>query len=372
MGPVRVITHHVAGLILAVCVGILLPAPSAGAKNDFEIAQPEATPDATPDATHLQCIASSTSKMYYNPEPTYKPIKGVRITVQNAEKQKEAEEKIKKKKKEIRTLEDGIREGKKRVKAYHRRYVAPACMFMAGSYMESGVTGFRSVTGNTPEMYYKRYSTISVFRPGLFAGGIVDIAPYLLEGADAGKAFVTEKKKKLKSLKDELATLKEESRLDSDGIVFNSCDITDISHITVSQMKELLSGTEFKQFADVYVEIEKEYGINAIAFCALSALESGWGTSRRARYDHNYTGFGVYSDDAPGIHAGSGEENLEMTARHLAEKYIHKGDVYYHGRGLDGINRSYAASRTWAYGVEDIGIRLMRKLQQGHFYRLSP
>lgn len=392
-------------LIITACMGALLYVPlcaggmteavsSAGAKekeagaavNDFELEQPEATP-----------------------EPTYKPIKGVRITAPNdmAKKSRESiEKKIKKKEEEIRATKDEIREGKQRRNAYREvqselsvdgdqgifRYGSLFIDNGRGNSLLSKLSFDHSLAGirdygriadnrNVFDTYMSMthmsvahmsvadscmeggHSVISVFRPEFPAGGIVDIAPYLQGKIDAEKDFITEKKKDLKALKGVLAALKK-SRPDVDDIVFNSRDITEISHITVPQMKELLSGTELEQFAGVYVEIEKEYGINAIAFCALSALESAWGTSRRARCDHNYTGFGVYSDDAPGINADSGEENLKMTAGHLAKEYLHKGDRYYNGRGLDGINRSYAASRTWAYGIEDIGIRLMSKLHQ--------
>lgn len=334
-------------LIIAACIGVLFCAPYVKAeKNDFEIAQPEAT-----DATH------SGGSTHHDPEPTYKPIKGVRITVKNTERQKETEKKIKKKKKEIRAAKEEIRGEKARCSFYQEIYDRMAGIqnvFDRAQYMGRHIFG--CAANDVLPVVPQRSTASSVMCLRYMA----DIPPSLLDLADAEKISVTEKKKELKSLKDGLAALE---RYRDINIVFNSCDITDISHITVSQMKELLSGTELKQFADVYVEIEKEYGINAIAFCALSALESGWGTSERARHDHNYTGFGVYSDDAPGINAGSGEENLKMTAEHLAKAYIHEGDMYYHGKGIDGINRSYAKSRTWAYDIEDIGIRLMNKLQ---------
>ena len=51
-----------------------------------------------------------------------------------------------------------------------------------------------------------------------------------------------------------------------------------------------------------------------------------------------------------------------MTAEHLYTHYIHEGDMYYNGTGLDGLNQKYAASKTWAFGIESIGIRLMKKL----------
>ena len=149
-----------------------------------------------------------------------------------------------------------------------------------------------------------------------------------------------------------------------DGVVFNPNDVTEVSNISVKQMRQILQGTDLQEFAPVYVRIEKELHINAIAICALSALESGWGTSKRAKEDHNYTGFGVYSDEAEGINAASGEENLLMTAKHIRENYLTKGAVYDNGPSLIGINTMYCVGDTWAYKIADIGYRLMAKLNE--------
>lgn len=149
-----------------------------------------------------------------------------------------------------------------------------------------------------------------------------------------------------------------------DGVVFNPNDVTEVSNISVKQMRQILQDTDLQELAPVYVKIEKELHINAIAICALSALESGWGTSKRAKEDHNYTGFGVYSDEAEGINAASGEENLLMTAKHIREKYLTKGAVYDNGPSLIGINTMYCVGDTWAYKIADIGYRLMAKLNE--------
>lgn len=152
-----------------------------------------------------------------------------------------------------------------------------------------------------------------------------------------------------------------------DGVVFNPNDVTELSNISVKQMRQILQDTDLQEFAPVYVRIEKELHINAIAICALSALESGWGTSKRAKEDHNYTGFGVYSDEAKGINAASGEENLLMTAKHIRDKYLTKGAVYDNGPSLIGINTMYCVGDTWAYKIADIGYRLMAKLANNNF-----
>lgn len=149
-----------------------------------------------------------------------------------------------------------------------------------------------------------------------------------------------------------------------DGVVFNPNDVTELSNISVKQMRQILQDTDLQEFAPVYVKIEREFHINAIAICALSALESGWGTSKRAKEDHNYTGFGVYSDEAEGINANSGEENLRMTAAHLQKNYLTEGAVYNNGKSLVDINKKYCVGDTWAYKITDIGYRLMAKLNE--------
>ena len=177
-----------------------------------------------------------------------------------------------------------------------------------------------------------------------------DIAVYLSYMMYEKDKSITALKKNLNTYQTMVKHIRQAEKKD-EGIVFNSTDVTEVSNISVKQMKKLLEGTELEQYAKVYVDIEKKYGINAIAFCALSALESNWGTSRR-----------VYTDKSVGINAASGKENLMMTAEHLYTHYILEGDMYYNGTGLDGLNKKYAASKTWAFGIESIGIRLMKKL----------
>lgn len=182
---------------------------------------------------------------------------------------------------------------------------------------------------------------------------------------NAAKRMISKETKILQKEKSNLKRLQNKREKETRGktVVFNPQNVTEVSDITVKQLKDVLEGTKLAPFAATYVEIEKTYGINAIAMCAISALESGWGTSRRAIRDNNYTGFGVYSKEAVGINADSGEENLFMTAKHLRENYLTEGAVYYNGLSLQGINIKYCTGDTWADKVTDIGYRLMNRLE---------
>ena len=191
----------------------------------------------------------------------------------------------------------------------------------------------------------------------------VDISSYLSYRIYKKEIQIKKVEKRLAKVKRKVRSLrKKANKIVTKDIVFNAENVTEASNISVSKMREILRGTKLEQYADVYVEIEKEYGINAIAMCALSAYESAWGESRRAVVDHNYTGFGVYSDSSEGINASSGEENLFMTARHLAKNYLKQGQTYYHGVGLDGLNYYYSTAGEWAYDIEYIGTQLMNAL----------
>lgn len=191
----------------------------------------------------------------------------------------------------------------------------------------------------------------------------VDISSYLSYRIYKKNLRIEKLEKRLKKAKKKAGSLKKKAKkIVIKDIVFNAENVTEVSNISVEKMRKLLSGTKLEQFADVYVAIEKEYGINAIAMCALSAYESAWGESRRALADHNYTGFGVYSDSSRGINASSGEQNLWMTAKFLANNYLKQGQNYYHGVGLDGLNRSYSTAPTWGYDIEHIASQLMSAL----------
>lgn len=192
----------------------------------------------------------------------------------------------------------------------------------------------------------------------------IDIGEYLDVNYEKQNEYMHKLYEKKEKKNKELEKIYKKYRAVSIGdVVFNPKDVTEVSNINLKQMTYILKGTNLEQYAPTYIQIEKDYGINAIAICSLSAHESNWGRSRRAIEDHNYTGFGVYSDSSVGINTKTGEENLIMTAKHLAKNYVVPGSKYYNGKGLDGINKKYAASRTWAFGIEQIGYRLMDKLK---------
>ena len=151
---------------------------------------------------------------------------------------------------------------------------------------------------------------------------------------------------------------------------FNHQNVLELSHVTVDDLYTVLEGTELYDLAPIYVEAENLYGVNALFIVALTALESGWGTSDRAINDNNLTGFGVYTDDSVGINATSKRENILMTTSWLKEAYLTEGVEHHNGFSIYSINIKYCLTEDgevdthWSESITSIGYDLLSQLQK--------
>ena len=166
-----------------------------------------------------------------------------------------------------------------------------------------------------------------------------------------------EQKKKLKAIK-----RKKKKVVQYVHIIFDSKNIFLPSNVDKKSLNYALAGTGMESLAGAFLAAEEEYGVNAIALAGIAAHESAWGSSRRARVDNNLTGFGVYANSSRGINGRTKSDNIMATARCLATRYAEPGQRYFHGSGLLGVNKSYAASMTWASRVEGCSITIMKKI----------
>lgn len=164
-------------------------------------------------------------------------------------------------------------------------------------------------------------------------------------------------RQKAKSLKKQIKELKaDEPR------VFDPMNLLKKSNLSVEEIRLMLKGSALEEQAPAFYKCEKTYGVNAVVVMGIAIHESAWGTSRRAREDHNLTGYGVTSDSAKGINAPTKEENLLMTAKLLKEKYLVKDGAYYHGPTVKGVNQSYCVGNTWAGYVTNRCYEIMKRL----------
>lgn len=144
--------------------------------------------------------------------------------------------------------------------------------------------------------------------------------------------------------------------------IFNPNDVTVLSNLTIDEIHAMLEGTNLDQLSETFLECEKEYNVNAIFLMSIAAHESNWGNSRRAREDHNYTGYGVFSDSAVGINADKGEDNIRHTAMKLRENYLNEDGKYYNGVRVCDVHKRYCATGGWSKGVCTHAYTLMERI----------
>lgn len=169
-------------------------------------------------------------------------------------------------------------------------------------------------------------------------------------------------KAQIKLLDKKIKAVKKEIAKESQTRYFNPNDVSSLSHITVDDAKQMLSGTALYADAKAYVKAEEKYHVNAVFLMGIAAHESAWGTSRRAREDNNLTGYGVTSDSARGINKATKEEGLLTTAKTLHEKYLTPGGSYYAGTSAEAVNQHYCVGGEWAAAVVNDAYQLMSKL----------
>lgn len=172
---------------------------------------------------------------------------------------------------------------------------------------------------------------------------------------DKTQKELDEKSKKLKDL--------------TGKVFYNPNDLTKKSHATVSQLEKALAGTALSHLAPTFVEAEKTYGVNALFLIGLVANESAWGTSSRAKYDNNMTGYAVYTSASRGGVFNSKHESIMLTAKLLREHYLDENGTYYNGKSLWAVNRRYSregnsTNTHWSKTINSIAQDLKSKINK--------
>lgn len=313
------------------------------------------------------------------PSPTYAPLRNKTMVV----KSRAYEKKVKDANKEIKSIRTAIKKNKKQIdKLKEHRREAKRIMGLNSDDVDEELKDYikkynaseynnnvgYSMYVDLQDDYMAKEETLfgDALQTMALSMGNVAVSDTLEEDVknvdtriDLFRSQIREQRSELKSVKK-----KKKKVVKYINMVFDSSNIFLPSNVDKKSLKYALSGTELEPLAGAFLQAEKEYGVNAIALVGIAAHESAWGTSRRARYDNNLTGFGVYSDSSSGINGKTKTANILRTAKCLATRYAEPGQSYFHGTGLLGVNRSYAASKTWAARVEGCGITVMEKIAE--------
>ncbi|MDO4393017.1 MAG: glucosaminidase domain-containing protein [Bacillota bacterium] len=133
-------------------------------------------------------------------------------------------------------------------------------------------------------------------------------------------------------------------------------DVSKPSGVTVADLKLVTRGN-FVGLEEVFWQAEQDYGINCLFVMAIGANESAFG--KICFRKNNMFGFGRkgYATKA---------DNINAVAKTLATRYLKPGASLYHGKTVDGVHKSYAASPVWDDHVIKYMVQFYSKISANH------
>ena len=110
---------------------------------------------------------------------------------------------------------------------------------------------------------------------------------------------------------------------------------------------------------NLFVDLERRTGVNALFLASIAALESGWGTTHLAIRKNNLYGIGHYESDGKTRFEnsrtfGTVGESAEYAANLLKDYYLTAGAKYYKGTTIKAVGVNYCEGNVWATQVADI------------------
>ena len=123
-----------------------------------------------------------------------------------------------------------------------------------------------------------------------------------------------------------------------------AANVTSISGIKVEELKQIfinIGKPKMAQYAQAFIDAEKQYKVNALFLAAIVAQESGWGSKAGGTNGTNLTGHCVYNSSSVGTTFNSGYESILATAKLLKEDYLTPGAKSFNGYGVQDVNTRY-------------------------------
>lgn len=149
---------------------------------------------------------------------------------------------------------------------------------------------------------------------------------------------------------------------------YNRNDVTQKSNATNVHLRRALKGTALENSAESFVEAELKFGVNAFFLIAICAEESGWGTSPRAVYQNNLTGYAVFNSTAEGKTFDTWHKSIIGTAELLKQDYLTEGGVSFNGLSSRDVNTKYCfyedkktVDYNWSVKINSIAYDLVEK-----------
>lgn len=129
-------------------------------------------------------------------------------------------------------------------------------------------------------------------------------------------------------------------------------DFAEESAVTEQQLSNALY-YELADYADLFVECEDEYGVNAVLLASLAALESGWARSDLAVDKNNLFGWKRYDGEYAAFE--SKEQCILEVAESISENYLSETGAYYTGDTLvENVAEYYSPSEEWIELLKEV------------------
>lgn len=176
-----------------------------------------------------------------------------------------------------------------------------------------------------------------------------------LEATIKGLKEQVAEKDELKHKNDELLDIIEQRYSTYHSIKNNASEapILSLSGFTPSMFEkawEKLNYSTMTGTGQMFVNVEKKTGVNAVFLAALALHESGGGTSRIYKDKNNLYGFGAY-DGTPYQSAytfDTPEEGTLYVADFMRREYLSRDGRWYSGETLKDVGKRYATCEDWS------------------------
>lgn len=139
-------------------------------------------------------------------------------------------------------------------------------------------------------------------------------------------------------------------------------DFANKSGVTEQQLSNALY-YELADYADLFVECENEYGVNAVLMASLAALESGWARSDLAVGNNNLFGWKLNSGEYEAFE--SKEQCILEVAESISENYLSETGAYYTGDTLvENVAEYYSPSEEWIELLKEVADGIIERCEK--------
>ncbi|MCP8617481.1 SH3 domain-containing protein [Salirhabdus salicampi] len=134
--------------------------------------------------------------------------------------------------------------------------------------------------------------------------------------------------------------------------------------------------SDLKNFAQHFIDVQNEVGINAQYLVAHAIWETGWGGSTIRSYKKNLYGYKAY-DSCPvtcAIYFPTEKDSINFVTYQVINDYLSPGGSYYyeeHGPTLTGMNIKYATDENWKNGIAKLMER-MKPFDPKYYSKVQP